>query len=170
MIERFGELRVLPGVFFGEAGNFGGSSGVVVIEEKRLAIGRGSEHTRIGAENFAIEFVEVEIAGNVRAKRAYGVRKCGSVEAGMEFFRDGAAANHFAAFENKRLESALCEIKRGDESVVAAADESYALSDGHDQFLLPLERAAFDFFQSLRITWLAMRPGAPMMPPPGWVA
>src|SRR5580704_2607518 len=115
MIERFGELCVLCGVFFGETGNFGGSSGVVIIEEKRLAIGRGSEDARIGAENFAIEFVEVEIPGNVRSKRAYGVRKCGSVEAGMEFFRDSAAANHLAAFENKRLEAAFGEIERGDE-------------------------------------------------------
>jgi hypothetical protein len=76
--------------------------------------------------------VKLQIAGNVGAKRANGVRKCGSAEAGMKFLGDGAATNHFAAFENERLETALGEIERGDESVVAAADESYALSDGHD--------------------------------------
>ncbi len=46
----------------------------------------------------------------------------------MKFLSDGAAANHFAAFEDQRLKAARGEIKRGDECVVAAADENYALS------------------------------------------
>ena len=87
----------------------------------------------------------------------------------MKFLGDGAAADHFAAFQNERLEAALGEIKRGDERVVTAADEHYALSDGHGQFAR-LRAGASDSFQSLRMTWLAMRPGAPMMPPPGCVA
>jgi hypothetical protein len=86
----------------------------------------------------------------------------------MKFLGNGPAANHFSPLENERFKAAFCKIERGDECVVAAADECYALSDGHVQFLLPLERE--DFFQSLRMTWLAMRPGAPMMPPPGCVA
>jgi len=105
---------------------------VIVIEEKRIAIGRGSKDARIGAKNLAIEFVELEVAGDLGAKRADRVRKRGRVETGMKFFGDGAAANHFAALQNQRLKAALREVKRGDESVVAAADESYALSDGHD--------------------------------------
>jgi hypothetical protein len=132
MIERFGELRVLRGVFFGVPSNFGGGFGVVVIEEKRPAIGRGSKDARIGTENFAIEFVELEITSDIGAERADGMRECRSAKARMKFFGDGAAADHFAAFENQRFESALCEIERGDESVVAAADESYTLTDGHD--------------------------------------
>jgi hypothetical protein len=114
------------------ASNFGGSLAVVAIEEKRFTVGRGSKDAGIGAENFAIEFMELEVAGDVGAKRANGVRKSGSVEAGMKFFGDGAAPGHFTTFENERLEPAFCEIERGDESVVAAADKSYALSDGHD--------------------------------------
>ena len=47
-------------------------------------------------------------------------------------FRNGPAADHFPAFENERLETALCEVERGDESIVAPADDSYTLSDGHD--------------------------------------
>ena len=50
----------------------------------------------------------------------------------MKFLGDRATTNHFTAFENDRLETALCEIERGNKSVVAAADDSYALSDGHD--------------------------------------
>jgi hypothetical protein len=50
----------------------------------------------------------------------------------MKLLGDGAAANYFPAFENDRLEAALRKIVRGDESIVAAADESYTLSNGHD--------------------------------------
>src|SRR5580704_6819663 len=137
MVERFGELRVFRGVFFGVASNFGGRLGVVVVEEQRLAVGRGSEDSRIGSKNFAIEFVKLEVAGDVGAKRANGVRKSGSVEAGIKFLGDGSAADHFTPLENERFETTLRKIARGDERVVAATDKSYALSDGHDYFLLP---------------------------------
>jgi len=60
------------------------------------------------------------------------VRKCGHAETGVKLFSDGAATDYFAAFENERLETTFCKIERGDKSVVATADESYALSDGHD--------------------------------------
>src|SRR5579859_2556331 len=132
MIERFGELRVPRGILCGDAGDFGGSFSVIVIKEKRIAFERGGEDAGIGAKNLTIEFVELEVAGDVGAKRADRVRKRGRVETGMKFFGDGAAADHFAALQNDRLKAALGQIKRGDESVVAAADESYALSDGHD--------------------------------------
>ena len=104
----------------------------VVIEKKRLAVGARREDARIGAKYFAVEFLQLKIAGNVGAKRAHCVRESGNVKAGMKFFGNGAAADHFAAFENDRFETALCEVERGDECVVAAADDSYALSDGHD--------------------------------------
>jgi hypothetical protein len=60
------------------------------------------------------------------------VGKSGSAETVVKFLGDGAAADHFTAFEHEWLESALCEIEGGYEGVVAAADKSYALSDGHD--------------------------------------
>src|SRR6202035_5374582 len=126
-------------------------------------------------------------------KRANGVRERRGAKAGMKFFGDGAAADKFPAFEDEWLEAASGEIKGGDERVGTAADEHYALSEGHGQFFsadeeagtstacaaeweLPEELAAFErvdlkpLLQSLRMTWLAMRPGAPMMPPPGCVA
>ena len=39
-----------------------------------------------------------------------------------------------------------------------------------EELLLACRAAVTIFCQSFRITWLAMRPGAPMIPPPGWVA
>ncbi len=53
------------------------------------------------------------------------------LEAGMKFLGDGATTDHFAAFEHEGLETALGEIESGDKSVVTAADENYALSEGH---------------------------------------
>jgi hypothetical protein len=52
----------------------------------------------------------------------------------MKFFGDGPASDEFATLEDQRLEAALGEVEGGDESVVTAADEDYALSDGHGQF------------------------------------
>jgi hypothetical protein len=49
----------------------------------------------------------------------------------MKLFGNGTAADRLAAFQNERLKAALGEIEGRDESVVAAADKRYALSDGH---------------------------------------
>jgi hypothetical protein len=53
----------------------------------------------------------------------------------MKFLGNGAAANHFAPLEDERFEPSFGKIKSGDESVVPAADENYALAEGHDQLL-----------------------------------
>jgi hypothetical protein len=73
-----------------------------------------------------------------------------------------AATDNVAPFENNRFESALRQIECSDECVGTAPDKNNLLSDGHGQLAA--------LFQSFRITWLAMRPFAPMMPPPGCVA
>src|SRR6266853_2014150 len=134
---------------------------------------RRRKGARIRIENFTIEIIELKIAGNVSTERAERVCESRGAEAGMKFLGDGSAADHFAAFEDERLEATLGEIKSGDESVVTAADKNHALSDGHGQL------AAFETcdreiespdFHPFKMTWLAMRPFAPMMPPPGCVA
>ncbi len=112
----------------------------IVIKEKRLAIGGRSKDARIGMKNFAIEFFELQVAGDIGAKRAERVRKRRSVETGMKFLGDRAAADHFAAFENQRLEAALRQIKRGDESVVTAADETTRCPMGMISSCSPFER------------------------------
>ena len=80
----------------------------------------------------------------------------------MKFLGDRAAANMFAPLQHSRLESAFRQVKCGNQRVVTAADQQNFVSDGHGQFAA--------FFHSFRITWLAMRPFAPMIPPPGCVA
>ena len=68
-----------------------------------------------------------------------------------------AAADDFAALEHKRLQPALREITRRHQPVVTATDDDYVV-------------LATDFFQSFNNCKAALRPGAPMMPPPGCVA
>ena len=46
-----------------------------------------------------------------------------------EFLGDGGAADHRELFEHQGLEAALCEIERGGQAVVPAADDE---SVGHD--------------------------------------
>ena len=64
-----------------------------------------------------------------------------------------------APLEHERLQAGLGQEGRGREAVVAAADD--------DDVGL---HATFPRSQSFRISRAAIRPGAPMMPPPGWVA
>ncbi len=80
----------------------------------------------------------------------------------MKFFGDCGAANYVAAFQHQRLQTFFRQIKRGDQRVVAAAENHDFALRGHGQFFpLPV---------SFRISSAARRPGAPMIPPPGCVA
>ena len=104
MIERFSEFRVLCGVLFGVARDFGSGPGMVIIKEKRIAIERRSENARIGAQNLAIELVKLQVARYIGSKRTESVRKSRGAEAGMKLLGIALAANYFPAFENDRLE------------------------------------------------------------------
>ena len=75
----------------GVARDFGSGLGMVVIEEQRIAIERGSENARIGAQNLAIELVKLEVTRYVGAKRTESVRKSRGTETGMKLLGDGAA-------------------------------------------------------------------------------
>src|SRR5215471_18929520 len=113
------------------------------------------------------------------------MRQSRDAESSVKLLSHGAAANHLAALQHNRLESAFGEVERGDQSIVTTADYRYLLSERHRQFLACADRELVTFareeflppapdadppFQSFRITWLAMRPGAAMIPPPGCVA
>src|SRR5689334_18309434 len=100
MLESLGELGVFRGVFHRKTCDATGSFGVIVMEEERFAVGRRSEQARIRVQHVALVFLELHVCGDVRAKRADGVRESGCAEAGMKFFSDGAAANEFAALKD----------------------------------------------------------------------
>ncbi len=105
--EGVGKFGVLAGVFGGEPRDAAGGFGVIVVEEKGLPVGRGSEEARIGMEHVALELLELHVRGDIGAERTDGVRERRSAKAGMKFLGDGAAADKFAALEDERLEAAL---------------------------------------------------------------
>ena len=71
----------------------------------------------------------------------------------MELGRDRAAATRGARLEDNRLQAGAGQVERRRQPVVAAADDD----DSHARV-------------SASILIAALRPGAPMMPPPGCVA
>ena len=103
--ERLREFRVLPRIFFREISDACRGFRRVVVEKQSSAVRRRGEHARVRRENLATKPLQLHVACNIGAQWAEGVRQCGSAEAGIEFLGDGAAANHFAAFENQRLET-----------------------------------------------------------------
>src|SRR5882762_5340341 len=134
MLKSFGELGIFCSIFGRETSDATGGFGVIVVEEERFAIGRGSEEARVGMQHVALISFELHICSDVSAQRTDGVGESGGAEAGMKFFGNGAAADELAAFQDERLEAAFGEIERGDERVVTTTDEDYTLSDGHGQF------------------------------------
>src|SRR5438876_584124 len=88
----------------------------------------------------------------------------------MKLLGHRSAADHFPALQHHRLESAFGQIKRGNQSVVPPANNHYFLSEWHPQFPACARAELFAPFHSFKITWLAILPGAAMIPPPGWVA
>src|SRR5579885_3053981 len=105
-------------------------------------------------------FFQPHIANDVGPKRARRMRQNRAAEPGMKLFCDGGSADLRPAFKNQRLETCLGKVERGDKAVVASANNHHIASHGH--------QAAP--FTSFRISRAASRPGAPMIPPPGWVA
>ena len=110
--------------------------------------------------------LQLHVADDVGTQRSGGVRQRGAAEAGMKFFGDGGAAGLRAALEHQRLVSGLGQIERGDQSVVAAADDDDVALPGTFAFR-PCLRRSLEVFQNFQ---RCQPPGPPMMPPPGCVA
>src|ERR1700738_4072562 len=84
----------------------------------------------------------------------------------MKLIGHGGPAHLCAAFEHQRSVSGLGQIERGDQPVVAAANDDNVAPLG--AFLYRHGYAAP--LMSFRISSAANRPFAPMIPPPGCVA
>src|SRR5208337_5532420 len=104
---------------------------------------------------------QIHISHNVRPGGSGAVGQFRAAKTGMEFLRNGAAADYRPAFEHEGLESSFGEIEGGDQPVVSCAEDNDVALFGH-RYFVPLE--------CFRISSAARRPGAPMMPPPGCVA
>src|SRR5215469_3778524 len=107
-----------------------GSCGVV-IEKQRLAVRCWSKDSGIRTEKLAAKSVELHVAPDIGAQGPHGVRQDRSAEAGIKLLGDRPTANQFTAFEHERLESALGQVKSGNQRVVTAANQNDALSQRH---------------------------------------
>ena len=124
---------------------------------RRLAAGETVKQLRdVRGTGYIASREETALA---EAAESEHVRDGRGLEAGVELLRHRRAAQHVAPLQHQRLEAGLREQGRGDEAVVAAADDD----DVRLQRMRP-------FFQSFRTSRAAMRPGAAMIPPPGCVA
>jgi hypothetical protein len=85
------------------------------------------------------------------------MRERGTPEPGVDFAGDGAAADDLATLEDERLQSGLCEVKGSNETIVPTANDDDAIGVRRQEAYLVSER----------IFIAALRPGAPMIPPPG---
>ena len=131
----------------------------VAPEGDPAPVGQGREHARLGLDEAEPAVLQVQVLHDGRAQGSEHVGDGGGLEPGMELLGHGRAAEDVAPLQDDGLETAAREQGRGHEAVVAPADD--------DDVRL---QATFPFFQSLSSSRAEMRPGAPMIPPPGCVA
>ena len=128
-----------------------------VENHQRAPIARQGHEPRIGLYEADAAPFELHVGDDRRPERSDRVRQRRRLVAGREFFAGRAAADHVAPLEDERLPASLREIERRGQRVVAAADDD----DVVRHHFFPV---------SFRMRIAALRPGAPMMPPPGCVA
>jgi len=159
-LERADELGIVARVGGREeADRRGGALDVPVQDDRRAARGR-RERAHVGRDPAQPALLEAQLARDARAERTGVVRERDEAEAILGGFGDGRAADHGAALEHHALDPGARQIARGDETVVPGADDDH-LARSHE---------SFPAFQSCRTMRAPLRPGAPMIPPPGCVA
>src|SRR5438034_5185802 len=131
------------------------------IDSERAAVRFECCYARFGLNNFKTVFRQLEIGYDIREQRTGGVGQCGTAETGMNLFSSCQTSQHFAAFQDECLQSCLRQIARRDESIMTATDNDDVVLFGH---------LVYSRFQSFSSCKAALRPGAPITPPPGCVA
>ncbi len=140
-------------------------------EDQRPSVRPHRHEPRIGMDELHAAPLELHVAGDRRPQRTQRVREGRRPIARCELLARRAAADDRPPLEHERLPSGLRKIEGGDERVVAASDDDclthFPIRRQESGGLLP---PAYFLEVSLMIRIAAFRPGAPMMPPPGWVA
>ncbi len=102
---------------------------------------------------------ELELLGDARQERPRRVEHGGAAKPGVNFLGHRAPAHDVARLEHQRLDAGAREHGRRDQAIVAGSD---------DDDVSLAARAHYEW--SPRMRFAALRPGAPMIPPPGCVA
>ena len=153
------ELRVAVRVLRGHPAQLEGGAAHVSPQGEAAALRHGREQPRLGLDEAQPTVAQVEVLDHGGAQGTEEVGDGRGLEPGMELLRDRRPAQDLAALEHEGGESSAGEQGRRHQPVVPAPDD--------DDVRL---HATLPFFQSFKSSRAAMRPGAPMIPPPGWVA
>src|SRR5437016_10629212 len=116
------EFVVGFGVEAGMAADVADGLGVVVHAPEVVAAGHGGKGA-IKRKNLEAVAREIEFADDFGAKERDDVRTFGKKKAGDDFFGDGGATEHVAAFEDDGLLPSFGQICGVNQAVVAAADD-----------------------------------------------
>jgi hypothetical protein len=156
------EGRVRRSVRYRTIAELGCRPGGVRPERQRRAVGLRREHPHLGLDRHEALPHQSEIVDHGPSQAADGVHDPGGSETRRELDRVEDPACPVASLEAETLPAGLRQVRRRHEAVVARPDDHGVVSRRHATLPFP-ERAP-------RSSSAAIRPGAPMIPPPGWVA
>src|SRR5690606_5810950 len=125
-------------------------------ERERRAVGLGREEGDRRVAQLETVHLQEEGAHDFVLEQAGGLGAGVYAVAGEDGFRRRGAAEHVTRFKHGYAQAAAREHRRRGQPVVARPNHQYVDLLGHSQL-------------SLRISSAASLPGAPMIPPPGWV-
>jgi len=129
----------------------------VGAERDALAAAVGQEHGRPALHDHQTEAGQGELFNDCRPDRGSVGEQAAGVETGMELVAGSQAAGRFAAFEYGHLAAGPGQHAGRGQTVVASADDDGVVFCVHNS-------------PDTNNDFAANYPGAPMMPPPGWVA
>src|SRR5581483_5495190 len=138
----------------------------VAPERERRAVGLGREHAHRGIDQHETVPHQPEVVDHGLPQPADGVDDAGSPHARRDLDRVQDPAGPLSPLEHEDTATGLREVRSRDQTVVARPDDDRVVLGHHATTFRPGLGNRSDFSTSRA----AIRPGAPMMPPPGWVA
>ena len=124
------EFVVGLGVELGVTRDFAMRAAVIVHAPEIVAAGHGREGA-VERQDFEAVARQVEVADDFRPQQRDHVRADRELEARVDLFGDGGAAEHVAALEHENFLAGLGQVGGVDQAVVAAADHDDVVFGSH---------------------------------------
>jgi hypothetical protein len=161
MSEAFMKFRVSPGVMRRKPCEFARRSRGIIVEAERAAIPVRSEKAHFRLDDREAVTFQIQVARDARQQRASRMGERRRAETFVKLFGDGDSSDLLATLKHERRKTGPRQVRGGDETVVPASDDDDSRLARH---------YTFPHFRSFKSLTAALRPGAPMIPPPGCVA
>src|SRR2546425_326549 len=116
-------LGIGLGVFLREAREFLVVPCGVVPQEDRITVRKREEELRVEGMDLVAEAREVEVPDDLRPQQARGIREPRELDSGEDLLRNAGPSHDRSPFENEDFQAGLRQVRRGDEAVVAPADD-----------------------------------------------